>query len=181
MGGAAPSFDVVGGVTRMFITTGNGTYDAITPYATNSASFSDDVLRFDLSNGMKVADAFTPFNQFLLQSTDTDLGSGGALILPDQAGPYPHLLIEAGKAGVIYLLDRDHLGDYDTGANHLVQEVDNQLGQVFGLPAYWNGNVYFWPSADQSGWSTRSVQIPFPSLAFAPFVPFAPSLDHCMF
>ena len=148
MGGAAPAFDVSQGVNRMFVTTGNGTYDATTPYAANTMDYSDNVLRFDLSSGMQLADAFTPFNQFLLQSTDTDLGSSGALILPDQSGPNPHLLVEAGKGGTIYLVNRDSLGGYNTASNQIVQEIDNQLAKTYGLPAYWNGNIYYWSSAD---------------------------------
>ncbi len=148
MGGAAPAFDVANGANRMFITTGNGTYDATTPYATNSMDYSDDVLRFDLSNGMQVSDAFTAFNQFSLQGSDTDVGSSGALILPDQSGPNPHLLVEASKGGVIYLIDRDNLGGYGATSDNVVQELANQVQPAYGLPAYWNGNLYFWSAAD---------------------------------
>jgi len=148
MGAGAPAVDVENGVTRMFVTTGNGTYDATTPYVTNSMDFGDDILRFDLSNGLKVADDFTPLNQAALSAADKDLGSSSALILPDQAGAYPHLLVEASKGGAIYLVDRDNLGGYSTGANNVVQEIDNEAVSSFGLPAYWNGNVYLWPAVD---------------------------------
>jgi hypothetical protein len=148
MGAAAPSFDTQNGVTRMFITTGNGTFDAASPGAPN-ADYGDDILRIDLSSGINIVDYFTPYNQASLSTTDTDLGSSGLLILPDQPGAYPHLALEASKGGVIYLVNRDNLGGYSTSANNVVQEMDNQIGSTFGLPAYWNGNVYIWPSAGQ--------------------------------
>ena len=140
MGAAAPSFDTANGLSRMFITTGNGSYDM--------ADNGDSILRLDLANGMLVADSFTPYNQAYLSSTDTDLGSSGVLILPDQPGTYPHLLIEASKAGDIYLVNRDSLGGYGQTANNVVQELDGAVGSSFGLPAYWNGNLYLWASAD---------------------------------
>lgn len=149
MGAGAPAADVLNGVTRMFLTTGNGTYDATTPYATNVADFGDAILRFDLSNGFKVSDGFTPLNQAALSAADEDLGSSSTLLLPDQPGSHPHLLVEASKGGVIYLVDRDNLGGYNTQANNVVQELDGQAFSSFGLPAYWNGNVYLWPAVDR--------------------------------
>jgi hypothetical protein len=148
MGAAAPSFDTENGVTRMFLTTGNGTFDAASPGAPN-ADYGDDILRVDVSTGINVVDYFTPYNQASLSTTDTDLGSSGLLILPDQPGAFPHLAIEASKGGVLYLVNRDNLGGYSTSANNVVQEMDNEVGPTYGLPAYWNGNVYIWPSAGQ--------------------------------
>jgi hypothetical protein len=141
MGGAAPSFDTQNGVTRLFVTTGNGTYDA--------TDYGDDILRLDLTNSaLNVSDSFTPYDQNYLQSGDGDLGSSGTLILPDQPGNYPHLLVEASKTGVLYLVNRDNLGGYNATSDNVVQEILGQVGPSFGLPAYWNGSVYIWPKAD---------------------------------
>jgi hypothetical protein len=63
-----------------------------------------------LQNIIEVADYFSPCDQQFLNDHDVDLGSGGPLLLPDQPGPYPHLLVAAGKEGTVYLLNRDHLG-----------------------------------------------------------------------
>ena len=148
MGGAGLAADVEGGETRMFLVTGNGTYDATTPYATNTVDYGDDILRLNITSGITVQDAFTPENQATRSANDIDLGSGGALILPDQPGPYPHLLVQTGKGNQMFLVNRDNLGGYSTTANNVVQELDNQDTYLWGMPAYWNGNVYVWTSID---------------------------------
>ncbi len=135
---------------RMFLATGNGTYDATTPYA-NGMDFGDDDLRFDLTNGvMTIQDAFTPMNQANLSSTDEDLGSGGVVLLPPQTGAHPNELVQVGKAKVIYLVDRDAMGGYNPNSDNIVQEISGQLeGGIWGIPAYWNGNIYFWGRNDR--------------------------------
>src|SRR5579871_3020666 len=48
---------------RLFVATGNGTFDATTPY-TNNMDYGDSIVRLHLNNGvMTVADDFTPLNQ----------------------------------------------------------------------------------------------------------------------
>jgi Legume lectin domain/Chitobiase/beta-hexosaminidase C-terminal domain len=133
---------------RMFITTGNGTYDATTPFA-NGMDYGDDDIRLDLTNGvLTIQDSFTPTNQANLSSSDQDLGSGGAVLLPPQTGAVPNLLVEVGKSGTIYVVNRDNMGGYSTTADNIVQEFGTEIGGIWGMPAYWNGNVYFWGKDD---------------------------------
>ncbi len=149
--GAGMPIDTVSANGRLFLTTGNGD---LTDYPPISASvdFGESVLRFDLSNGgFTPTDAFTTFNQAALTTSDEDVGSGGVLMLPDQPGTYPHLLIQAGKEGRIVVLNRDALNGYSPGGTsnpNAVQDITGQLqGPDSGLwstPAYWNGNVYMW-------------------------------------
>ncbi len=151
-GGAGLAADVPDPVNhpfgRMFVTTGNGTYDATSPYA-NGMDFGDDDLRLDLTNGvLTVQDAFTPSNQANLSSSDQDLGSGGAVLLPPQTGAHPNELVQVGKSGTIYVVDRDNMGGYSTSSNDDVQEFPTQMGGLWGMPAYWNGNLYFWGRND---------------------------------
>ncbi len=152
-GGAGLAADVPDPVNhpfgRMFVTTGNGTYDATTPYA-NGMDFGDDDLRLDLTNGVfTIQDSFTPSNQAYLSSTDEDLGSGGPVLLPDQTGAHPHELVQVGKLGKIYVVDRDSMGGYSTTSENIVQEITGQLqGGIWGMPAYWNGKIYFWGRND---------------------------------
>ena len=82
---------------------------------------------------------------------DPDQGSGGILMLPDQQGSYPHILLQVGKEGRILVLNRDHLGGYATGVSsntNALQDIPGEVGGLWSTPAYWNGNVYMWASQD---------------------------------
>jgi hypothetical protein len=133
---------------RMFVTTGNGSYDATAPFA-NGMDYGDDDIRIDLTNGvLTIQDSFTPSNQANLSSADQDLGSGGAVLLPDQAGAHPHVLVQAGKSGTIYVVDRDAMSGFNAASDNIVQEFQTEIGGIWGMPAYWNGNVYVWGKND---------------------------------
>ena len=153
MSGSGLAADVVDPVNhpygRMFIATGNGTYDATQPY-TNHMDYGDSHIRLDLTNGvMTVQDEFTPSNQATLNNGDTDVASGGVLLLPDQtSGAHTHLLVQVGKEGKIYLDDRDTMGEYSTTSDNNVQELPPAVGGVWGMPAYWNSNIFIWGSSD---------------------------------
>jgi LysM repeat protein len=155
MGGSGLAAEVVDPVNhpygRMFVATGNGDYTATTPYAAGM-DYGDSVLDLDLTNGVPtIRDEFTPSNQASLDANDGDLGSGGVLIVPNQTtGSYPHLLVQAGKWGEVYLLNRENLGGYNTAGDQVVQGLPYTVGQ-FGTwtsPAYWNGTVYYWGQID---------------------------------
>jgi hypothetical protein len=144
---AADQLDPVGHpYGRMFVATGNGTY-----YPAQQ-NYGDSHLDLDLTNGVPtVTDEFTTRLQASLSNADEDVGSGGLLVLPTQSGgTHPHLLVQAGKIGTIYLLDRDSLGGYHTNADQAVQELTLAVGQqgVWSSPAYWYGSVYYWGQFD---------------------------------
>src|SRR5208282_2980482 len=104
-----------------------------------------------------VDDYFTPFDQAYLKANDLDLGSSGVVILPDQAGPFPHLMVGGGKEGTVYLVNRDNLGKYCNGCpsdSQIVQSIPN-FGPLNSTPAYWNNNVYI---AGGNGASVFSIQ-----------------------
>ena len=63
---------------------------------------------------------FTPKNQAALDQGDTDFGSGGVLVLPDQPGSTAHLAVAAGKDGNMYLMNEDHLGGYSPTTNNVL-------------------------------------------------------------
>jgi len=112
-------------------------------------TYCNSVLK--LSPILTVADYFTPSSVAYLNSHDLDLSSTGALVLPDQAGPYPHELIASGKQGIVYVLNRDSLGMFSANDSQVLQEVALEPGSandvLFGSPAYWNNTVYFAPNA----------------------------------
>ncbi len=135
---------VVDSSGNLFVETGNGGFDA----DTGGVNYSDSVVKLT-ANGI-VLDYFTPFNQSLLATNDIDLGSSGAILLPDSAGSpaHPHLLLATGKPGFLYLLDQTNLGKYNSVLSQDLQEVEvfpdttGIIGGMFGPPAYWNGNIY---------------------------------------
>jgi hypothetical protein len=143
---------------RIFAATGNGTFDASTPY-TNTMDFGDSIVRLELTNGvMKVADAFTPLNQATLNSGDRDVAAGGVLLLPDQTSGPTHLLVQTGKEGRIYVVNRDNMGGYSSSSDNIVEEIpvnnagqtdqNFQIGGLWGMPAYGYNTVYFWGTSD---------------------------------
>ena len=135
--GVAPALDENG---RLFLMTGNGTYDGLA-----NQDWGDSFIRLEANgqNDLQVTDSFTPSNQANLSDNDQDLGSGGALLLPEEVGSllHPHLLVGAGKDGVVYLVDRDNMGGF-RNINLNVQAV-TLTGREFGIPAYFNHNLYF--------------------------------------
>jgi hypothetical protein len=147
MSGAGLAADSAGNI---FISTGNGVFDTVNIPATQLGD--SDVKLFYNGTAFSLLDYFTPFNQLNLANTDTDVGSGGILLLPDQPGSHPHELVQVGKEGTIRVIDRDQM---TTGNLHycasncnnqnaqIAQELVNAIGAMFSMPAYWNGNVYF--------------------------------------
>jgi hypothetical protein len=83
-----------------------------------------------------------------LNSTDLDLGSGGPVLLPEQAGNHAHLLLGGGKQGALYVLDRDRLGKMHPGRDDQAVNVLRFRAGLFSAPAYWNGHVYVLASGD---------------------------------
>ena len=135
---------------RLFAATGNGDYTGATPY-TNSLDYGDSILNLNLANGAPtMQDEFTPSDQANMDGEDGDLGSGGTMVIPTQTtGSYPHLLVQVGKEGTLYLINRDSMGGYNS-VDSVVQEIEWGVGQVgaWSSAAYWNGNVYYWGRAD---------------------------------
>jgi hypothetical protein len=142
--------DAPGG--RMFVATGNG-HSTNPPY-NGTTEFGESIINFSLANGgLKPTDAFTAFNFQTLNDGDIDLGSGGVLMVPDQQGTHPHILVQVGKEGRIVVLDRDNLGGYapatGTSNTNALQDINDANKGLWNTPAYWNGNVYIWGSGDE--------------------------------
>jgi hypothetical protein len=131
---------------NLYLPTGNGDYDG-------TSNFGDTILKLSgpTNGALSVADWFTPFNQSTLNGGDTDLGSGGILLLPDLPAGSAHqqLLIQMGKEGKLYLIDRNNMGKFcSTCASigidtNIVQEIPGATGKLLGSPTFWN-NTVFW-------------------------------------
>ena len=133
---------------NIYFVTGNGTFDA----DTRGSDYGDSVEKISPSGS--VLDFFTPHDQANLLAFDLDLGSSDALLLPDQNGAHPHLLVTAGKGGTVYLIDRDNMGHFNPrDDSQIVQSLPNifpnpllsNVGGNFSAAVYFNGSVYFSP------------------------------------
>jgi len=135
--GGGPASDASGNI---FAETGNGTFDPL------ANCYGDSFLKLSATKGLKLTDYFTPYNQQALSDTDADLGSGGAMLLPDETGNSKsarHLLVGAGKEGTIYLINRDNLGHFNASSNLVVQTLQSVIGGSFDTPAYFNKHIYY--------------------------------------
>jgi len=136
-----PAADAGGNI---YVPTGNGTFDA----ATEGRDYGDSVLKLALDgSSIVVRDYFTPYNQAHLSDADDDVGSSGPTLLPDQPGPHPHLLLQPTKGSVIYVIDRDQMGQFHSDGDAVVQRI-RMAGGGYGAMAYWNGHVFFASSDD---------------------------------
>jgi hypothetical protein len=57
---------------------------------------------------MTPADWFTPYRKTWLDEVDLDLAAAGVVLIPNT-----RYLVAGGKEGLLYVLDRDHLGKFD--------------------------------------------------------------------
>jgi hypothetical protein len=141
MAGSGPAVDASGNI---FTATGNGNFK---PPALGGNSYGDSWLR--MTSVLQPVDYFTPHNQDTLDRDNKDVGSGGIIVLPDQSGPFPHLMTGAGKEGTIYLVNRDNMGLYNAnGDTQIVQELPLALHSMYGAPVYFQNIVYFAASGD---------------------------------
>jgi hypothetical protein len=139
--GCGPAADANGNI---YFNTGNGPFDV----NAGGRDYGDSIVK--LNSRGTVLDYFTPYNQATLDATDADVGSSGLVLLPDQTGTYAHVLIGAGKQGLIYSVNRDGMGKYNATSNQNIQSLAGLSSSgLFGSPAYWNdnGNVYVYFAA----------------------------------
>jgi len=124
---------------NIFVATGNGKFDV----ASGGADYGDSLLKIGLgAPGLSVRDYFTPYDNDLLNGKDWDLGSGGPVLLPNQPGPHPHLLVIGGKGATIYLLDRDRLGKFHSGEDSSALQKISVAADLMGAPAFWQDHLF---------------------------------------
>lgn len=129
----------------------NGTFDG--SFDANGFPAQHDygnaIMKLSTADGkLAVADYFATFDTIKKSASDTDLGSGGPMLLPDMtdaSGNVRHLLVGAGKDTNIYVADRDNLGKFNPSNNsNLYQEVPGAVAHgAFSSPAYFNDTIYY--------------------------------------
>jgi PQQ enzyme repeat len=156
-GGTGPAIWMSGGGLaadssgNIYLLTANGAFE--TALDANgfpkNQDFGNSFLKLSAAGGsLSVADYFTMYNEVAESAADEDLGSGGAMLLPDltdTGNTVRHLVIGAGKDGNIYVVNRDAMGKFNSSGNSQIwQQVSGALvGSVFSTPAYFNGTVYY--------------------------------------
>ena len=145
-GGGAPALDSGGDV---YVSTGNGIFDELPPPPNDD--YGDSIMRLHYVPGntlngvnLSISGYFTPYDQATLAQEDGDLGSGGVVLFPNQTGSgLPHLLTEVGKEGVVYLINRDNMGQYNQNNNNqIIQSFNGPAYGQWGVPALWRDNLY---------------------------------------
>lgn len=134
------------GAGRIIFTSGNGQTPPDGPGSTPPKNLSESVVRLgvDANGAMSAKDFFSPSNASVLDSNDQDLGSGGPVGLPSPffgTAAIPNLLVQIGKEGRLFLLNRDHLGGKSQGpggTDDVVQVLGPYKG-VWGHPAVYGG------------------------------------------
>lgn len=163
---SGPSADAGGDIYAM---SANGVFDVILTADgfPSGNDYGNSILRLSPAAGgtMAVLDYFTMFNTVAESDSDTDLASGGLMLLPDQvdaAGATRHLAVGAGKDQNIYVVDRDNLGKFNTGSDdNAYQPLLDAFpvyaaascggpgpGGVYGAPVFFNGTVFYSASGD---------------------------------
>ena len=149
MSGAGPAADSSGNI---YFLDANGDFDT----KLNASGFPADgdygnaFLKLSTSEGLAVADYYEMNDEAQENGSDTDLGSGGVLLLPDLsdgAGHTLHLAVGAGKDDDLYVVNRDSMGGFNPNPNsdsNIYQELSGALpGGVWAMPAYFNNTVYY--------------------------------------
>ena len=137
-----PAADAAGNV---YVPTGNGTFDA----ASGGRDYGDSELKLARQgDSLAIRDYFTPYDQERISANDADLGSSGPLLLPEQRGPHPHLLLQPTKGSMLYVIDRDQMGQFHADGDAIAQRI-HMSGEAYGAMAYSNGHVFFAASDDR--------------------------------
>jgi len=151
--GSGPATDSEGNI---YLLAANGTFDStLDPNGFPSqGDYGNAFLKVSSAGGrLTVVDYFDMMNELDENSEDVDLGSGGALLLPDltdNAKEVLHLAVGAGKDGNIYVVNRDFMGKFNPFVNNVYQEIFGHQSGGSGLyagefsgPAYFNTTVYY--------------------------------------
>ena len=141
MAGDALAVDASG---NLYFAAGDGPFDA----NTGGRDYGGGIVKLsptpDANGQLPVLDYFTPFDNAQLSELNLDEGSGGVLLLPPQPGPNPNLLVQAGKIGRIYLLNRNtgSMGEYNGVTDNVVQALPNgTISGSYDAPAYFNNGT----------------------------------------
>jgi outer membrane protein assembly factor BamB len=148
MSGGGPAADSAG---NLYLLTANGAFETTLDANgfPSQQDYGNSFLKLSTAGGsLSIADYFTMYNEVTESAGDVDLGSGGAMLLPDvtdSTATVRHLVVGAGKDGNIYVVNRDSMGKFNSAGNAQIwQQASGALpGGIWSTPAYFNGTVYY--------------------------------------
>jgi hypothetical protein len=148
MSGSAMAADSWG---NLYFLDGNGTFDTTLDSSgfPIHGDFGNAFLKLSHNHRLRVDDYFAVSNTIQESNQDEDLGSGGAIVLPDaydEGEVVHHLAVGAGKDGNIYVVNRDNMGKFDPNGNNsnVYQEITGALANgVWAMPAYFTNTVIY--------------------------------------
>jgi uncharacterized protein (TIGR03437 family) len=119
--GRAPAVD---GNGNIYAVTGNGNFDGV-------SNFGESVLRLSGGN-LSLLDWYTPQEWSDLNEQDWDLGSAGAILIPNT-----NFLLTGGKAGMLYVVQETSMGHLGPDTTSTVQGVQVNTWGLFTM-ALWS-------------------------------------------
>jgi predicted nucleic-acid-binding Zn-ribbon protein len=144
--GAGPAADDQGNV---YVMTGNGHFRDAVGGAVHP-DLADSFIKLDNSTGkLSLADWYTPPSRDFMEACDMDLGASGPGVMPD-AG----LVFGAGKTGIFYARNNEHMGGTDTplaDPGQWTGAADCSNGQCFRVAQNVHGQHMVQQTCDMSG------------------------------
>jgi len=136
--------------TGIFLLDANGVFDTTLNSSgfPNNGDYGNAFLHLTTKGGLAVADYFEMDNENQENNSDTDLGSGGTLLVSqrDSAGVTHQLAVGAGKDSNLYVVDRTNMGKFNSGSNNVYQQLSGALpGGIWAMPAAFGGRIYYGP------------------------------------
>ena len=132
----------------LYVVTGNGAVGD-SGDATILTNRSESALKLTPSGStLLVGSYFTPQSYQALNDTDLDYGTMGSFLIPNS--PY---FVTGAKTGTLYLLDKDNMGGWVSGADQVQQVVSlSPSANMHCQAAYFKGStkefVYVWAEND---------------------------------
>lgn len=145
--GLAAGLDGPGGNTYLYFVTGDGDFNL----NTGGSDYGDSFVKLTTSLTTVPNGYFTPYAQACMNVSDTDFGSGGVMLMPNNGSTY--WAVAAGKDRNIYVMNRANPGGFTaptnstcpaTGSNANQEQLTGPRG-YFTTAAYWNSTLFYVP------------------------------------
>jgi hypothetical protein len=115
------------GAGNIFLLDANGVFDTTLNSSgfPTSGDYGNAFLHLTTKGGLAVADYFEMYNEQTENNFDTDLGSGGTVLVSvkDSGGKIWQLAVGAGKDNNLYVVDRTNMRKFNSKSNNIYQEI----------------------------------------------------------